>query len=160
MTYASILVAKDNGLARCRGVGELRVMIDQPVPGVRVVRVAGELDLLTAPQLDSRLLSQIKGRGGHVVVDLSAVTYLAAAGLGSLVSAREAATRHDIELCLTGVDHRAVARPLEITRLRATFAIHPSTKSVIAAVGAQVSEATSAKESQPRPYSRSWSRGG
>lgn len=120
--------------------------IDQPVPGVRV---AGELDLLTAPQLDYRLLSQIKGRGGHVVVDLSAVTFLAAAGLGSLIRAREAATRHDTELCLTGVDHRAAARPLEITRLRATFAIHPSTKSVIAAVGAQASEATRSRHLNP-----------
>lgn len=139
MTYASILVAKDNGLAGCRGAGALGVVIDQPVPGVRVVRVAGELDGLTAAQLDSRLLSQIEGRGGHVVVDLSEVTFLAAAGLGSLVGAREAATHHDIELCLTGVDHRAVARPLEITRLRATFTIHPSTKWVIATVGEQAS---------------------
>jgi len=114
-------------------------VIDQSMPGVRVVRVAGELDMLTAPQLASCLLSQIDARGGHVVVDLSAVTFLAAAGLGSLVRAREAATHHDIELCLTGVDHRAVARSLEITRLRATFTIRPSTKWVIAAVGEQAS---------------------
>ena len=108
------------------------------MPGVRVVRVAGELDLLTAPQLDSCLLSQIDARGGHVVVDLSKVTFLAAVGLGSLVKAREVATCHHVELHLTGVDHRAVARPLEITELRPTFTIHPSAESVIARVGGPV----------------------
>ena len=52
--------------------------------------MAGELDMQTAPQLHSCLLSQIDGRGGHVVVDLSKVTFLGAAGLESLVRARQA----------------------------------------------------------------------
>ena len=138
MQDTSFSVAKNQGSAGCRGTESLRVAIDQPMPGVRVVRVAGELDLLTAPQLDSCLLSQIDARGGHVVVDLSKVTFLAAVGLGSLVKAREVATCHHVELHLTGVDHRAVARPLEITELRPTFTIHPSAESVIARVGGPV----------------------
>ncbi|HKS53502.1 MAG TPA: STAS domain-containing protein [Pseudonocardiaceae bacterium] len=108
--------------------------IDQPIPGMRVVRVAGALDIQTAPQLDPCLLSQIDGRGGHVVVDFSKVTFLGAAGLGSLVKAREAAACHHITLHLTGVDRRAVARPLKITGLLPTFSISPSIESVIARV--------------------------
>ena len=81
MSDTSIFGAKNQGAARGRGAEALRVAIDQPMPGVRVVRVAGELDMLTAPQLDSCLLSQIDGRGEHVVVDLSKVTFLGAAGL-------------------------------------------------------------------------------
>jgi anti-sigma B factor antagonist len=134
MWDTSISVATDQGSAGCRGGEALRVAIDQPMPGVRVVRVAGELDMLTAPQLDSCLLSQIDVRGGHVVVDLSKVTFLGAAGLGTLARAQEAATCHHIELHLAGVDHRAIARPLEITGLRPTFALHPSTESVIARI--------------------------
>jgi anti-anti-sigma factor len=78
-----------------------------------VVQVAGELDMQTAPQLDSRLLSQIDVRVRHVVVDLSKVTFLGAAGLESLVRAREAATCHHIKVHLAGVDHRAVTLPLD-----------------------------------------------
>lgn len=139
MSDTSISVAKKQGSAGFRGVEALRVAIDQPMPGLRVVRVAGELDMLTAPQLDSCLLSQIDARGEHVVVDLNKVTFLGAAGLTSLVRAREAATGHHIELHLTGVDHRAIARPLEVTELRPTFSIHPSTESVLARVGGPVS---------------------
>jgi anti-sigma B factor antagonist len=131
-------VVKNQGSSGCRGAEALRVVIDQSMPGVRVVRVAGELDMLTAPQLASCLLSQIDARGGHIVVDISKVTLLGAAGLGSLVRAREAATCHHVELHLAGVDHRAVARPLEITELRPTFSIHPSAESVIARVGGPV----------------------
>lgn len=134
MTDASFSVVNDGGSAAGHRGSGLRLVIDQPMPGVRVVQVAGELDLLTMPQLDSRLLSQINGCGGHVVVDLSEVTFLGAAGLGGLVKAREAATRHGVELYLIGVDHRAVALPLEITGLRTMFAIHSSTHSVIATV--------------------------
>jgi anti-sigma B factor antagonist len=138
MWDTSFSVAKNQGSAACRGAELLRVAIDQPMPGVRVVRVAGELDMLTAPQLASCLLSQIDARVGHVVVDISKVTFLGAAGLGSLVKAREVATCHHVELHLTGVDHRAVARPLEITELRPTFTIHSSAESVIARVGGPV----------------------
>lgn len=139
MTDESFSVATDDGSAGDRRRSGLRLVIDQPMPGVRVVQVAGELDLLTVPQLDSCLLSQIDGGGGHVVVDLSEVTFLGAAGLGSLVKAREVAARQGVELHLAGVDHRAVARPLEITELRTTFAIHSSTHSVIATVAGRAS---------------------
>jgi anti-anti-sigma factor len=74
------------------------------------------------------------------VVDLSAVTFLGAAGLTSLVRAREAATCRDIRLHLAGVDHQAVARSLEITQLRPTFAVHPSTGSAITALTATAAD--------------------
>ena len=144
-----IFCGQQSGISGCRGAEALHVAIDQPMPGVRVVRVAGELDMLTAPQLASCLLRQIDARGGHVVVDLSKVTFLGAAGLGSLVKAREVATCHHVELHLTGVDHRAVACPLEITGLRPTFTIQPSAESVIARVGgpAQLTDCAAAEAS-------------
>lgn len=138
MCDTPISVTKDQGSAGRLDAEALRVAIDQPIAGVRVVRVAGELDMQTAPQLHSCLLSQIDVRGRHVVVDLSKVTFLAAAGLESLVRAREAATCHHIKLHLTGVDHRAVTLPLEITGLLSTFSIHPLAESVIGRVGGPI----------------------
>ncbi|HZS20140.1 MAG TPA: STAS domain-containing protein [Pseudonocardiaceae bacterium] len=138
MCDTPISVMKDQGSAGCLGAEALHVVIDQPIAGVRVVQVAGELDMQTAPQLDSRLLSQIDVRVRHVVVDLSKVTFLGAAGLESLVRAREAATCHHIKLHLTGVDHRAVTLPLEITGLLPAFSIRPFAESVIVRVGGPV----------------------
>jgi anti-sigma B factor antagonist len=106
----------------------------EPAPGVRVVRVAGELDLLTTPLLDRRLQSQLDRGPGHVVIDLSEVTFLAAAGLESLVTASDAAARHDVELHLTGTSHRAVARPLELVELPIMIDIQPTVHSVLAAI--------------------------
>lgn len=136
MMSASVDVAHDNGSAGCCGTQALRIVIGRPLPGVRVVQVADELDMVTAPHLNSHLLDQIDKRDGHVVVDLSAVTFLGAAGLTSLVTAREAAICHDIRLHLAGVDHPAVARALEITQLRPTFAVHPSTGSAVTVLAA------------------------
>ena len=138
MCDTPIFVTKYQGPTGCPDTEVFRVTIDQPLPSVRVVRVAGELDMQTASQLDSCLLSQIDGRGGHVVVDLSKVSFLGAAGQTSLVRAREAATCRHIKLHLAGVDHRAVARPLEITGLLPTFAIYPLNESIIARVGGPV----------------------
>lgn len=113
----------------------VRFAIDQSVPGVRVVYVAGELDLLTTPLLDQRMRGQIDVGGGHVVVDLSEVTFLGAAGLTSLSSALEAAARRDVQLHLTGADHRAVARPLQIVGLLETLDSHPTVEAFIEVIG-------------------------
>lgn len=85
MCDTPLFVIKDQTSLGCHDAQALRVAIDQPIPGVRVVRVVGELDVQTALQLDSSLFSQIDGGGGHVVVDPSKVTFLAAAGLESLL---------------------------------------------------------------------------
>lgn len=106
--------------------------IEQPVQDIRVVRVAGELDLLTTPLLKIRLQQGIEGGPGHLVVDLRGVTFLAVSGLKCLTTARKAAARRGVQLHLTGTDHRVVARPLEITGLRASFDIHPTVDSVVA----------------------------
>lgn len=112
----------------------VRFSSDQPAPGVRVVRVAGELDSLTAPLLDHHLQTHLQRGGSHVVLDLSEVTFLSAAGLTSLITARNTATGGGIELHLTGADHRAITRPLEILELRATFDVHPTVQSIVDAI--------------------------
>ena len=125
MCDTPISAPQDQTSSGCRDAQALRVAIDQPIPDVGVVRVAGALDMQTAPQLESCLLSQIDGHSGHVVVDLSKVTFLGAAGLGCLVKARQAAACHHVTVHLTGVDHRAVAVPLEITGLLSAFVSLP-----------------------------------
>lgn len=120
--------------ARCVPLGGsewLHWMIEHPVADVEVIRVTGELDLLTTPLLKTRLLESIATGPGHLVVDLGGITFIGAAGLSCLVTAQQTATRQGVQLHLTGTDHRAVARPMEITRLRPSFNIHPTVESVV-----------------------------
>jgi anti-sigma B factor antagonist len=121
--------------ARLVGLGAnecLRWVIEQPAPEVKVLRVIGEVDLLTTPLLETRLQESIDQCPRHLVVDLGGVTFVGAAGLRALVTAHQTARRVGVQLHLTGTDHRAVARPLEITRLRPSFDIHPTVESVVA----------------------------
>lgn len=113
----------------------VRFALDEPALGVRVLRVAGELDVLTTPLLDHQLHSHLDGDHGHLVVDLSEVTFLGTAGLASLIAAQETATGRDVQLHVTGADHRAVTRALKITKLDTALNIQPTVRSVVDALG-------------------------
>jgi anti-sigma B factor antagonist len=64
----------------------LRLMVDIAAPATTLVTVAGEVDAATAPQLSDALRPHLTAHG-NVLVDLSAVTFLSAAGLHVLVDA-------------------------------------------------------------------------
>lgn len=71
-----------------------------------VVKVFGELDVFTAPQLRTFLCEVLEGRGEHVILDCSEVGFMDSSGLAVLVGARKRA-------CLTGGCLRlAMPRPL------------------------------------------------
>ncbi|CKI46193.1 STAS domain-containing protein [Mycolicibacterium smegmatis] len=54
---------------------------------ITVVAVTGTVDMLTAPKLEDAIGSAAKSEPSAVVVDLSAVDFLASAGMGVLVAA-------------------------------------------------------------------------
>jgi anti-sigma B factor antagonist len=93
---------------------------------VSVVRVAGEVDLASAPELSSRL-DALPANGNPVVVDLSEVSFIDSIGLGVLVSTwtrcRESET--PTPLCLV-VATRDVERLLEVAGLRELFDVFPT----------------------------------
>lgn len=87
------------------------------------VVVTGEIDHLTAPCLREVLLD-VLGRPHlprDVVVDLSRVIHLGAAGLTALAVARRAAADGGRVLHLRCGTARAVIRPLQVTGLWQTF---------------------------------------
>jgi anti-sigma B factor antagonist len=57
--------------------------------GRRVVRVSGEIDVDTGPQLRDHLLGLVAGGEHNIVVDLSDVSFLDSSGLGVLVMAHK-----------------------------------------------------------------------
>jgi anti-sigma B factor antagonist len=101
------------------------VIVHQPEPAVMVIHVAGEVDILTESPLHDHVSKLLTTRPQLMIIDLSRVSFLGAAGLSVLLSARETAVQQGTILQLRGTNRRAVARPLEITGLDRLFEILP-----------------------------------
>lgn len=97
---------------------------------VVVVRVGGEVDMLTAPMLSSLISEQLLAHPPMLVLDLTAVGFLGSSGLAALVGARDEAGAHGVSLRLVSTDH-AVLRPLTATGLTELFDIHPDLESAL-----------------------------
>ena len=96
-----------------------------PRTDVRVVRIAGELDIATAPLVADHLCRHTATRPAELVLDLSEVTHLAAAGLTLLVTAMNNDDGIHGRLHLVGVvGNRPVERPLRIAGLLPLLDVH------------------------------------
>ncbi|MFC5139676.1 STAS domain-containing protein [Actinomycetospora rhizophila] len=121
----------------------LTVAPTQPRRGLVLVRVLGEVDMLTAPRLrdvlDGALRAVADERDGgpdvtlggeppSVVCDLEGVTFLGASGLDTFAAAHETAVACRVDLVLVA-SHRTVVRPLHVTtldRCLTVLASHPA----------------------------------
>lgn len=99
--------------------------------GWRVLRLAGEIDVATAPRLRDRLVQLVTEGPPQLVVDLSGVTFIDSMGLGALISGLKRARAHDGDLRLAGpTDH--VAKVLAITRLDQALVVRDRVSDAIA----------------------------
>lgn len=81
-----------------------------------VVKVAGEIDAFTAPQLREELAALADGNSKTIIVDLQDVTYLDSTGLGVFVGLFKQMKSNGGELRLTNLSDR-LQRLFEITGL-------------------------------------------
>ena len=70
---------------------ELSIVSEETDGGVLVVAVAGELDVLSAPQLDDELTRAIASGSSPIVLDLAGVDFLDSTGLGVIIKAYKSA---------------------------------------------------------------------
>lgn len=85
-----------------------------------VIRVAGDVDMLTAPLLDAEIAAQLRS-GAHVLIlDLVEVTFLGGSAVRALLAAREAADQSNTSLSLV-YSSAAVSRPLSVLGLTDLF---------------------------------------
>ena len=88
-----------------------------------VLRVDGDIDACTAPQLRERV-RDLAGHGTvHVIADLRGAGFLDSAGLGALVAARRELRGRAGSLMLVAGAGR-IAQVLRITGLSDAFALH------------------------------------
>jgi anti-anti-sigma factor len=114
---------------------DLLTVTARPVPpDAMVLAVRGEVDLSTTSILRNELLAHWYDTVTQVVVDLTAVDFLSAAGLTVLVNVREAAVTAGSSLCLVACT-RAVLLPLTITGLDGEFDIYPELVDALASPG-------------------------
>jgi anti-sigma B factor antagonist len=102
--------------------------------GVRVIAVAGELDIATAPQLCARLDATRVGRRPRLLVDLSAVDFCDSTGLRALLGAASEVRAHGGRFAIVCPASGDVARLLEIVGAGEWLAIHSDPASGMAAL--------------------------
>jgi anti-sigma B factor antagonist len=101
--------------------------------GVGVVRLMGEVDMYTAPQLKQAMLGLIDGGAAKVVVDLSGVTFVDSTALGVLIGGVRRLHAAGGAMALVVVT-RPVGRVLSITGLDRVFTIHKTLEDAVAAL--------------------------
>ena len=71
---------------------------EQRRDGARLIRIAGELDVLTVPKLAARLDDLVRSEPDNLIVDLEQATFIDSAGLHALLNAQRRLTRRGHEL--------------------------------------------------------------
>jgi anti-sigma B factor antagonist len=107
--------------ASLRPRGPFLLELSEEEEGERtLIRARGEVDLVTAPRLASRLDTILRSGRGDVVIDLSETEFLDSAGLHVLLNAQRRLTRRSRVLrvlCAPG----AVRHVIELARLIETL---------------------------------------
>jgi anti-sigma B factor antagonist len=88
------------------------------------ISVTGELDIAARPLLLARSRAVLSGGPGHLVIDVSGLTFVDAAGLGALVAVQRRADRQATVVQLTGVPPHMLW-VMDLTQSRGHFRIAP-----------------------------------
>ncbi len=128
----------------CRGVvtntsGDAYPLADTLTPsvgvheGATVLRVAGEVDLATAPALENAIEGVLGEKPAALIIDLTRVSFLASAGMAALVAAHQRAGAATTIAVVA--DGPATSRQLKMTSLDQVFALYSTLDAALAAVG-------------------------
>ena len=94
-----------------------------------VLRVAGELDLVTTPILSEASTKALQSRPLVLVIDLTGVTFLASVGMSAIVAAHEAGGDHTKVRVVSG--SRDTLRPIRVTGLDNLLSVYPDLPSAL-----------------------------
>lgn len=90
--------------------------------GATVLTVTGEVDLATAPALETAIDAALGAEPAGLIIDLSAVSFLASAGMAALVAAHQRAG--EATKIAVVADGPATSRQLKMTSLDKVFALY------------------------------------
>jgi anti-sigma B factor antagonist len=84
--------------------------------------VLGEIDLYTAPRLQSELMSALSSNPARLIVDMSGVEFCDSTGINVLLAAHRQARERGGELQLAGPGS-ATRKVLQVTGLESVFTV-------------------------------------
>jgi len=95
-----------------------------------VLRVAGEVDVCTAPQLREHMIHLVDSGARYIIADLRDVTFLDSTGLGALIGGlkRLRACEGSLQLVITADQ---ILRIFLVTGLDHVFALRPSVQEAV-----------------------------
>jgi len=93
--------------------------------GETAIKVGGEVDLYTSPDLRNAIGKALGKGTGPVRVALEEVSYMDSSGVATLVEALRSSDRAGIEFILENPS-KAVMKVLQLSRLDSVFTIHGS----------------------------------
>ncbi len=103
--------------------------------GVAVVTVTGEIDLNTASAFESAITTALADAPTVLVVELSAVQFMASVGLRILATAR-GRLDESVQLVIVA-NNPATRRPIQLTGLDSMFSLYRTLGDALSAVGAK-----------------------
>ena len=98
--------------------------------GRSVIRLSGEIDMLTTPALRAKVNEELQGGPSVLILDMLSVEFLGSSGLALLVEALDESRNRDVSLRLVA-NSRPVSRPLQATGLTDLFALYPSVEDAL-----------------------------
>jgi anti-sigma B factor antagonist len=108
-----------------RGSLDFRISSGRLPGDAHVVAVGGEVDLSTAPQLETRLAELVEQGAKRIIVDLGGASFIDSTVLGILLKMLAQVEREGGYLVVV-CDDRRVLKVFEITGLDRVFRIVPS----------------------------------
>ena len=97
-----------------------------------MVAATGVVDMLTAPQLEGALRTAVANKPEGLVVDLTAVDFLASAGMGVLVAAYDTIDE-GTRFCIAA-DGPATSRPLKLVGIADIVPLYATLDDALAAL--------------------------
>lgn len=109
------------------------IVTDSWHDSVVVIRCTGDLDMLTVPALDRQIETALTKKPTSMIVDLTAVDFLASVGMGLLVEAHHRCG--DATQFMVVADGPATSRPMRMIGLPEIMALHPTLEQAFDAAG-------------------------
>lgn len=105
----------------------------QHLSGSAVVRISGDVDLVSSPTLLKAALDLLRGgKVGSLVINMSGVDYIDSSGVASLIELLQVSRRRRANLRLACLN-KGPRDVLNLTRLLDVFEVHATEKSALGA---------------------------
>lgn len=109
----------------------LNLNYKEPLKGVCVLSVGGEVDLSSSPQLRSAMSPHLKKKKRALIVDLSGVGYMDSSGIATLVEAMKVGQKCKMKFRLAAPSP-AVMEVFKMAHLDKIFEVHTSCDEALA----------------------------